>query len=91
MIEEGILDGDIVICQSKEYADNGEIVVALIDQMEATLKRIHHNPDNTITLIPANATLTPLAYEADRITVQGIFVGLLRLIECILKCGNIGL
>lgn len=79
MIEEGIFDGDIVICEHSQTARNGEIVVALIDNQEATLKRLQRNPDNSITLIPANARLSPMVYEASRVMVQGIFIGLLRL------------
>jgi repressor LexA len=58
---------------------NGEIVVALIDEQEATLKRIQNNNDGTVTLWPANPNLQPMIYSADRVRVQGIFVGLLRL------------
>ncbi len=78
MIEEGIFDGDVVICESCETAPDGKIVVALIDCQEATLKRIKHNSDNTITLIPANALLKSLTYPKERVTIQGIYIGLLR-------------
>lgn len=78
MIDEGILDGDIVICEKRDTADNGQIVVALIDQEEATLKRLQRNLDNTVTLHPANSQLKPIIYLADRITIQGIYLGLLR-------------
>lgn len=79
MIEDGIFDGDIVVCEKSQVAHNGQIVVALIDNEAATLKRIHYNPDRTVTLIPANARLAPMVYDATRILIQGIFVGLLRL------------
>lgn len=79
MIEENICDGDIVICEKNSTASNGNIVVALIDQAEATLKRIKYNKDGTITLFPANCNLKPQIYSSTRVTVQGIFVGLLRL------------
>lgn len=78
MIEEGIMDGDIVVCEHKEQANNGQIVVALIDDNEATLKRFKRNTDNSITLIPANPDLSPMTYEASRVKIQGIYVGLLR-------------
>lgn len=78
MIDEGILDGDVVICEQQDTANDGQIVVALIDQAEATLKRLKRNTDNTITLHPANARLKPMVYPADRITIQGIYLGLLR-------------
>lgn len=79
MIDEGIWDGDIILCEPRVNAKNGEIVVALIDEQEATLKRIQVNNDGTITLWPANPNLQPMIYPADRVRVQGVFVGLLRL------------
>ncbi len=79
MIDEGIWDGDIILCEPRASAKNGEIVVALIDEQEATLKRIQNNNDGTITLWPANPTLQPMIYPANRVRVQGILVGLLRL------------
>lgn len=81
MIEEGIFDGDFIICKQTKTAHENEIVVALIDQQEATLKRISYRVPDRITLIPANAQLKPKAYLPQRIEVQGIFVGLLRLNE----------
>lgn len=77
MIEEGIFDGDIVVCEYAEAAADGKIVVALIDNQEATLKRIKYDHDNII-LIPANSKLTPMSYHRERVTIQGIYVGLLR-------------
>lgn len=79
MIEEGIMDGDLVICRRSETANNGEIVVALVDAQEATLKRIRFNSErNLITLIPANPSYRPVDYPADRIQIQGIYMGLIR-------------
>jgi len=78
MIEAGILDGDMVVVEQCNHADNNAIVVALIDNEEATLKRITHNPDGSITLHPANRHLSPMVYTADRIHIQGILVGQLR-------------
>jgi len=79
MIDEGILDGDIIIAERTVVAKDGDVVVALIDQQEATLKRLQRNANGTITLIPANKSLSPMVFEADRVMVQGVFVGLLRL------------
>ncbi len=79
MIEEGIVENDIVICRRSSTADNGDIVVALIDNQEATLKRWHRVEGGNIKLIPANKNLTAKTYPEERITVQGIFIGLLRL------------
>lgn len=78
MIEEGILDGDLVICKPVAAAQEGEIVVALIDEQDATLKRISYRIQDRVTLIPANPTLKPKAYLPHRVRVQGVFVGLLR-------------
>ena len=77
MIDEGILDGDIVICQKSDTAVNGQIVVALIDKEEATLKRLECH-DKIVTLYPANARLKPMIYSAERVTIQGIYIGLVR-------------
>lgn len=79
MVGEGILDGDLVICQHTKQAHEGEIVVALIDEQDATLKRISYKIQNHITLIPANPDLKPKAYLPQRIQIQGVFIGLLRL------------
>lgn len=79
MIEEGILDGDTVICAQSDSANDGDIVVALIDQQEVTLKKVKHNrQEHTVTLVPANPSLMPMTYSAERITIQGIFKGLVR-------------
>jgi len=78
MIGAGILDGDTVIVKSRSGAKNGQIVVALIDEMEATLKRFKRNDDKTITLIPENPSLFPVTYPASRIRIQGVVVGQLR-------------
>lgn len=79
MVEEGILDGDKVICRRQNTAKENDIVVALIDNHAATLKRIQFKPAGNVTLMPANANLQPVTYPAHRVQVQGIFVGLLRL------------
>jgi repressor LexA len=79
MIEDGIYDGDLIICEYAEYANNGETVVALVDDESATLKRFHRNADKTITLQPANVCMDPMIYAAGRVKIQGIMIGLLRL------------
>lgn len=80
MIDEGILDGDTIICEHRDSANDGDIVVALIDQQEVTLKRLkQHKKENAITLIPANSALTPITYSAERVLIQGIFKGLVRI------------
>ncbi len=79
MIEEGILDGDIIICRHTDFANEGDIVVALIEQHNTTLKRISYKVKGMITLIPANIEMKPRAYLPERIQVQGVYVGLIRL------------
>jgi repressor LexA len=79
MIEEGILDGDIVLCEQNASPQNGDVVVALIDNGAATLKHFYAQKNGTVLLVPANITHTPQVYEAARVTIQGIFRGLIRL------------
>lgn len=79
MIDEGILDGDFIICKKSHTANEGDIVVALIDQHTTTLKRISYKLKNMITLIPANIDLKPRAYSPERIQIQGIYIGLIRM------------
>lgn len=78
MIEEGILDGDFVICKPSDTADNGDIVVALIDGEAATLKRFYQEAGGRIKLVPANSTMAPQVYDAGSVQIQGIFKGLFR-------------
>jgi len=61
-----------------DSADNGDIVVALIDNEEATLKRLRRHGDR-IELIPSHSALASMIYPADRVRIQGIVVGQLRL------------
>lgn len=77
MIDEGILDGDWVVIEQRDHARNGEIVVALVDGSEATLKRIEQRPGQLV-LHPANANLKPLTYAPDRVQIQGVLVGQMR-------------
>jgi repressor LexA len=79
MVEDGILDNDFVICRATQKAQENDIVVALIDHHEATLKRISYQLKGWITLIPANSQLKPKSYQPERIHIQGVQVGLLRL------------
>jgi repressor LexA len=78
MIDEHIADGDFVIVEKRETARNGERVVALIDGEHATLKTLFHEPDGRIRLQPANERLAPLFYDASRVRVQGVAIGILR-------------
>ena len=77
MIEAGIFNGDLVIIRESTTADNGDIVVALIDNGEATLKKLRKHGDR-VELIPANQSMAPMIYPADRVHVQGVVVGQVR-------------
>jgi repressor LexA len=77
MIEAGILDGDTVIIQRCNTADNGSIIVALIDNIEVTLKRLRRR-GASIALEPANKTYETRIFGPDRVQIQGRLVGLLR-------------
>lgn len=78
MIDIGILDGDIVVIEPGDTAQFGDIVVALIDEQEATLKRFKKLKDGSIELSPENQDLQPMVYDASRVKIQGILVGQLR-------------
>ena len=75
MVEEHICDGDFVIIQPRPTAENGEVVVALLDNGEATLKRFYREPDR-IRLQPANPAMKPI--YVDDVRVLGVVVGVLR-------------
>jgi repressor LexA len=77
MIDAGILDTDTVIIRKGETAENGQIVVAMVDETEVTLKRLRRR-GNSIALEPANAQYEVRLFPADRVKVQGRLVGLLR-------------
>lgn len=77
MIEKGILDGDIVVIQRRESADSGEIVVALVDDEEATLKTIRKK-GAVVALEAANPEFEDRELPASRVKVQGRLVGLVR-------------
>ncbi|WP_282096496.1 transcriptional repressor LexA [Epibacterium ulvae] len=77
MINAGINDGDVVVIRECATADNGEIVVALVEGQEATLKRIYKS-GNRITLEAENPNYEPREYPASLVQVQGKLVGLIR-------------
>ena len=77
MVDAGIYDGDTIIIQRCETADNGAIVVALVDNEEVTLKRLRRR-GASIALEPANQTYETRIFGPDRVKVQGRLVGLLR-------------
>jgi repressor LexA len=77
MIEEGILDGDWVVIEQRDHARNGEIVVALVEGEEATLKRIEQTPGQVV-LHPANSSMQPMRYLPEQVQIQGVLVGQMR-------------
>ena len=77
MIEAGINDGDIVVIREGDTADNGDIVVALVEDQEATLKRFRQS-GRSIALEAANAAYETRVYRDDQVKVQGRLVGLIR-------------
>ncbi len=76
MIEDGILDGDYVVVERTSEASNGEIVIAMVDDMLATLKRFYKDDAGKVVLMPANKNMDPI-YPRN-IMIQGKVVGLVR-------------
>jgi repressor LexA len=77
MVDAGILDGDTVLIRKGDVAENGQIVVALVDELEVTLKRLRRRGNST-ALEPCNPAYKPQILPADKVKVQGRLVGLLR-------------
>jgi len=77
MKDAGILDQDLAICTPRQYADNREIIVALINQEEATVKRFFFHRDS-IELRPENPDFIPVFYSFDQVLVQGKVIGIVR-------------
>jgi repressor LexA len=78
MVDAGILDDDYVIIRKQPTANDGDIVVAMIDKAEATLKRFKRRGDDQIALIPENSEMEPMIYHAERVSIHGVLVGQLR-------------
>ena len=81
MIEDGILDGDLILIQKQNTATNGEIIVASVDN-ESTVKRFYlrsqAEPDRKVELKPANSAMQSMFYRPDQVDIQGVVVGLIR-------------
>jgi repressor LexA len=77
MIEEQIRSGDLVVIEERKAVREGESVVALIDGTEATLKRFFRDGD-LVRLEPANETMKPLFFPAERVHLQGVVVAVIR-------------
>src|SRR5438105_1494874 len=78
MIEDHICPGDYVLAERTQQANNGEIVVALVDGSEATLKRFYREPDGRIRLQPANASMEPIFVSPHEVQIQGKVLAVLR-------------
>lgn len=77
MRDAGILDGDLIVCEPRQYAQDGEIIVALVNNEEATVKYFQRSDDH-IKLIPANADFDTVCYSFNEILVQGKVKGVIR-------------
>jgi repressor LexA len=77
MIDEHIQDGDYIVVESRETAAPGEMVVALIDDENVTLKKFY-SEENRIRLQPANESLSPIILDATRVKIQGVVVSVMR-------------
>jgi repressor LexA len=78
MIEDHIMNGDFVLVQRTQTADDGDIVAALIEGNETTLKRLYHEPGGRIRLQPANASMQPIIVNAADVQIQGRLLAVLR-------------
>jgi repressor LexA len=78
MIDEHICDGDIVVVHGKQAAENGEMVIALVNGAEATVKKFYREAGGWIRLQPANTSMQPLRYQERDVLIQGIVVGVIR-------------
>ena len=77
MVQEGILDGDYVVVQAREHADNGDTVVALV-RGEATVKRFYREKGGMVRLQPANDSLAPILARAGDVEIRGVVVAVMR-------------
>jgi repressor LexA len=78
MIEDHICDGDYVLIEKAADARNGDIVVALVDGVETTLKRFYNEPGDQVRLQPANSTMQPIFVPKSAVSIQGKLLAVLR-------------
>ena len=78
MIDEQIRDGDFVVVNERQAADNGEMVIALVDGNSATVKKFYRERDGRIRLQPANEQMQPIYVHENDISIQGVVVGVIR-------------
>jgi repressor LexA len=78
MIDDHITDGDLVVVHGRQTAENGEMVIALVNGSEATVKRYYREPGGWVRLQPSNPTMQPLRFPENDVMVQGVVVGVIR-------------
>lgn len=78
MVDDHIIDGDYVVVHGKNSAENGEMVIALVNGSEATVKTFYRESGGWIRLQPANSTMQPLRYQERDVLIQGVVVGVIR-------------
>lgn len=78
MIDEQIRDGDYIIVNSRQTAQNGEMVVALVNGDSATVKKFYREGDGRVRLQPANPVMGPLYFRSEDVRIQGIVIGVIR-------------
>src|ERR1051325_5469130 len=78
MIDEHIRDGDFVVVNERQRADNGEMVIAMVSGDSATVKKFYRERDGRIRLQPANETMEPIYVHENEISIRGIVVGVMR-------------
>lgn len=78
MIEEQIRDGDYIVVQAQDRAEDGQMVVALVGDEAATVKKLYREPGGQVRLQPANPTMEPIYVAAQDVRIQGVVVGVIR-------------
>jgi repressor LexA len=78
MVDDHICDGDYILVEGSREARNGDIVVALVEGTDATLKRLFHETDGRVRLQPANSQMDPIVLPARDVQIQGRVIGILR-------------
>ena len=78
MIDEHIMDGDFVVVHGKQTAENGEMVIALLQGTHATVKTYYREKSGWVRLQPANPALDPIYVHENDVTIQGVVVGVIR-------------
>ena len=78
MIDDHIVDGDFVVVHGRQAAENGEMVIALVNGAEATVKRYYREPGGWVRLQPSNPVMQPLRFPENDVLIQGVVVGVIR-------------